>query len=344
MPSSTHALFARTGVLAMVPVIASVYSVLAAAASTGSWDELGSAKGRSDDDDDDAPLLCFSDSSDDDDAAPLSVCLTAATTTMPPLSLTAILRRLRHRPPSPPRATTVPEAEPCARRVGRRQRALGRQRGAAHADPDEQPARLAHRLRGEDARAADGRVRRWRRARRGRVGVVAAAGRARQAVDMARPRRRRRRALARQPVATLRGRPRQRQVQLARRVVRPLHRRRLRPVPDGGHAVVDGAALLARVPRVDAPRRGLVVQPQGGARERPAARRPELPHALERPRRVRRRGAARASARARVWGWKSGEARRLLLLILRARAQARTSRRASAPCSSTRRSRSTTRS
>ena len=84
MPSSTHALFARTGVLAMVPVIASVYSVLAAAASTGSWDELGSAKVRSDDDDDDAPLLCFSDYSDDDDDAPLSVCLTTATTTTSP--------------------------------------------------------------------------------------------------------------------------------------------------------------------------------------------------------------------------------------------------------------------
>ena len=102
MPSSTHALFARTGVLAMVPVIASVYSVLAAAASTGSWDELGSAKVRSDDGDDDAPLLCFSDYSDDDDDAPLSVWLTTATTTTPPLSLTAILRRLRHRPPIPP--------------------------------------------------------------------------------------------------------------------------------------------------------------------------------------------------------------------------------------------------
>ena len=41
MPSATHAVFARTGALAAVPVIASCYAVLASASKT-SWEELGS--------------------------------------------------------------------------------------------------------------------------------------------------------------------------------------------------------------------------------------------------------------------------------------------------------------
>ena len=53
---------------------------------------------------------------------------------------------------------------------------------------------------------------------------------------------------------------------------------------------------------------------------------------------------ARARARARAFGDGRAERRAVFLLLFFARAQARTSRRASAPCSSTRRSRSTTRS
>lgn len=41
MPSATHAVFARAGALAAVPVIASCYAVLASASKT-SWEELGS--------------------------------------------------------------------------------------------------------------------------------------------------------------------------------------------------------------------------------------------------------------------------------------------------------------
>mmetsp|Transcript_27994 Transcript_27994/g.91190 ORF Transcript_27994/g.91190 Transcript_27994/m.91190 type:complete len:208 (+) Transcript_27994:595-1218(+) len=150
-------------------------------------------------------------------------------------------------------------------------------------------ARLAPVLLRPAARRTDGRVRLDRRAERRRLGPLPPRGGAPEAAVVAGACGGRRRPVARQFGPCSRGRPGHRQVFAPLRLLPRLHRDCARHLPARRRPLVDRTALLARLRRVDAARRRLVLQPQGGGRERQAARRRGVPHHLQGPQGLGRR-------------------------------------------------------